>query len=213
MLLLAVTSFVRADELTVNDGTSTNGYVPVYGFYADAYLKCEFVQPAADLAAVNGGTINGLTFYASQTSVAWGSANFQVFVTEVANASISDFAGPGTVVYTGALSIANGEMAVNFTTPYTYNGGNLLVGVYNTVTGSYVSSSWYGVSADGASVQGYSYSSLDAISPTQRNFLPKVTFDYTAGGGAVSGDITVHDGTATNSYVPVYGLYTDAYLK
>ena len=214
MLLLAFTGFVRADELTVNDGTTTNGYVPVYGFYADAYLKCEFVQPAADLADVVGGTINGLTFYASQSSVNWGSANFQVFVTEVANASISDFAGPGTVVYTGALSIANGEMAVNFTTPYTYNGGNLLVGVYNTVTGSYVTSSWYGVTASGASVQGYSYSSLSDVTATQRNFLPKMKIDYTPGsGGGESGEITIHDGGTTNSYVPVYGFYADAYLK
>ena len=183
MLLLAFTGFVRADELTVNDGSATNGYVPVYGFYADAYLKCEFVQPAADLAAVNGGTINSLTFFASNSNVSWGNANFQVFVTEVADASISAFAGPGTVVYTGALSIANGQMVVNFTTPYTYNGGNLLVGVYNTVTGSYVSCSWYGVSATGASVQGYSYSSLSGITASQRNFLPKMKIDYTAGGG------------------------------
>ena len=93
MLLLAFVGFVRADELTVNDGTTTNGFVPVYGFYADAYLKCEFVQPAADLAAVNGGTINSLTFFASDSNVSWGNANFQVFVTEVADASISAFAG------------------------------------------------------------------------------------------------------------------------
>ena len=187
MLLLAFVGFVRADELTVNDGTTTNGFVPVYGFYADAYLKCEFVQPAADLAAVNGGTINSLTFFASDSNVSWGNANFQVFVTEVADASISAFAGPGTVVYTGALSIANGQMVVNFTTPYTYNGGNLLVGVYNTVTGSYVSCSWYGVSATGASVQGYSYTSLSDITASQRNFLPKMKIDYTAGGGGGGG--------------------------
>ena len=189
MLLLAFVGFVRADELTVNDGTTTNGFVPVYGFYADAYLKCEFVQPAADLAAVNGGTINSLTFFASDSNVSWGNANFQVFVTEVADASISAFAGPGTVVYTGALSIANGQMVVNFTTPYTYNGGNLLVGVYNTVTGSYVSCSWYGVSATGASVQGYSYSSLTDITASQRNFLPKMKIDYTAGGGGGGGSM------------------------
>ena len=51
-LLLAVTGLVRAEELTVNTGTVTNAYVPVYGFYADAYLKAEFVTPAADLASM-----------------------------------------------------------------------------------------------------------------------------------------------------------------
>ena len=81
MLLLAVVGYVRAEELTVHDGTSTNGYVPVYGFYADAYLKAEFVMPADELSAMAGGDITGMKFYASQSSVSWGSANFQVFMT------------------------------------------------------------------------------------------------------------------------------------
>ena len=172
-----------AGEITVHDGTVTNGNVPVYGFYADAYNKCEMVYPATELAAMNGGDINSLKFYASQSSVSWGSAIFQVFVAEVADATISDFAGPGTVVYEGALSIVGGEMVVNFTTPYHYNGGNLLVGVYQTTTGSYVTSSWYGETVTGASISGYSYSDLSSISATQRNFLPKTTFAYTTTGG------------------------------
>ena len=186
-LVLAFVGIARASELTVYDGTTTNGYVPVYGFYADAYLKAEFVMPAADLAEMNGATINGMTFYASQTSVSWGAASFQVFLTEVGSTSISAFNGPGTVVYEGALSIVDGQMVVNFTTPYQYNGGNLLVGFYNTVTGNYVSCSWYGVSAPGASVQGYSYTSLASVSPTQRDFLPKTTFAYSGGGGGGGG--------------------------
>ena len=211
MLLLAFTGFVRADELTVHDGTATNGYVPVYGFYADAYLKCEMVYPAAELAALNGGDISALKFYASQSSVSWGSANFQVFVAEVSSASISSFNGPGTVVYEGSLSISGGEMTVTFTTPYHYNGGNLLVGVYNTVEGSYVTSTWYGETVSGASVQGYSYSSLGEISATQRDFLPKTTFTYTGGGGGGGEivEVTIGDpsSTTTNSYLPTYSLY------
>ena len=186
-LVLAFVGIARASELTVNDGTATNGYVPVYGFYADAYLKAEFVMPAADLAEMNGATINGMTFYASQTSVSWGAASFQVFLTEVGSTSISAFNGPGTVVYEGALSIVDGQMVVNFTTPYQYNGGNLLIGVYNTALGDYVTSTWYGVDATGASVQGYSYTSLASITASQRNFLPKTTFSYSGGGGGGGG--------------------------
>ena len=217
-LLLAFVGVARADELTVNDGTTTNSYVPVYGFYADAYNKCEFVQPAADLAAMNGATINGMTFYASQTSVSWGSANFQVFLTEVSNTTLSDFVGDGTIVYhSGVLSIVDGEMNVTFDTPYTYNGGNLLVGIYQMATGTYVTSSWYGVeAASGSSVSGYNYSSLSSITASQRNFLPKVTFDYTpsAGGQAQAASLTLYENAAaTSSYVPVYGYYADAYLK
>ena len=166
------------ETLTVHDGTSTNGYVPLYGFYADAYLKSEFVIPASDLSVMAGGSISSMKFYASQSSVSWGSANFQVFLKEVSSTSISSFSGPGTTVYQGSLSISNGEMVINFTNSYQYDGGNLLVGIYNTVTGSYVTSSWYGETVSGASVQGYSYSDLTSITATQRDFIPKTTFTY-----------------------------------
>ena len=183
MLLFAFTGTMKAESLTVHDGTTTNGNVPVYGFYADAYNKCEMVYPATELGEMAGGMINSMTFYASESSVSWG-ANFQVFLAEVENATISAFAGPGTVVYEGQLSIADGEMVVTFDTPYAYAGGNLLVGVYETSTGSYITSYWYGESVTGASGSGYNYNSLADCSFGQKNFLPKVTFDYTVGGGA-----------------------------
>ena len=170
MLLFAFTGVMRAQTLTVHDGTATNGNVPVYGFYADAYNKCEMVYPADELGEMAGGMINSMTFYASQSSVSWG-ASFQVFLAEVEAATISAFAGPGTVVYEGSLSISGGEMVVTFDTPYAYAGGNLLVGVYQTSTGSYITSTWYGESVTGASGSGYNYSSLASCSFGQKNFL------------------------------------------
>ena len=183
LLCFAMFGVARAQEtLTVHDGTATNGNVPVYGYYADAYLKCEMVYPAAELEDMDGGTITSMTFYASSpASDSWGNANFQVFLTEVANATISAYVGPGTIVYEGALDGTQSEMTITFTTPYVYNGGNLLVGVYNTVAGDYVSITWAGEQVTGASITGYSYSSLDGVSATQRNFLPKTTFGYTPG--------------------------------
>ena len=168
--------------LTIHNGTATNGYVPVYGYYADAYLKAEFVYPASELTAIanSNDPIISLTFYAAQDNVSWGSANFQVFLTEITETSLNSYVGNSnaTIVYQGPLSISGGEMEIEFTTPYTYNGGNLLIGVYNTVEGSYVSSSWYGEEVNGASIQGNSYSDLSSISAYQRNFLPKTTFTY-----------------------------------
>ena len=167
------------EELTVHDGSATNGYVPLYGFYTDAYLRMEMIYPASELSNMTGSDIQSMKFYANQTNVTWGNASFKVFLTEVSDVTINSFCGPaGTVVYEGALSIIDGEMNVTFTTPYTYNGGNLLVGMYSITTGSYVTSTWYGETVNGASLQGYSYSSVDAVSGTQRNFLPKTTFNY-----------------------------------
>ena len=169
---------VVAGEITVHDGTATNSYVPVYGFYADAYLKSEMVYPAAELADMAEGTINSIKFYTSTPAAEAWTSTWQVFVAEVADATINDFYGPGTVVYEGTLDGTGAEMEITFDTPYAYNGGNLLIGVYTETTGNYKSVSWAGETVDGASVQGYNYSSLSGISATQRNFLPKTTFYY-----------------------------------
>ena len=188
MLLLAVTGIVRADELTVNDGTATNGYVPVYGFYADAYLKCEYVVPGSALVDMIGANINQMTYYAASPAAAsWGDANFQVFMKEVDFTTISAFQGMdgATMVYEGSLDGTQPTMEIAFSTPYHYNGGNLLIGIYNSVKGTYKTISWSGEAVDGASYQGYSYSSFEAVSGYQRNFLPKTTFGYTTGGAPV----------------------------
>lgn len=173
----------NAYSITVADSTATNGYVPVYGFYADAYLRSQIVYPAADLAAMTYGAINSLTFYSTDANVNWGSANFKVYLTETTDATISSFtaATSMTNVYEGALSISGNQMVVTFTTPYTYMGGNLLVAVDNTAEGDYVSCTWLGINSNGSSVQGYNYSSLDGVTPTQRDFIPKATFSYIPG--------------------------------
>lgn len=211
LALFGSTSFLRADELTVHDGTATNSYVPVYGFYADAYLKCEMVYPATELSAMNGATINGVKFYASSPAPDAWTSTWQVFVSEVANASISDFYGPGTVVYEGTLNGTGAEMTIDFSTPYQYNGGNLLIGVYNIALGNYKSVTWAGEDVTGASVQGYSYSALSSINPTQRNFLPKTTFVYEAGTPVPpvpptpAGEITMVPEEFTLGYRPTNG--------
>lgn len=191
LTLLMLTAFLMSfasfgqSTLTVNDGEVTNSYVPIYGLYVDAYLKCEYVIPADDLADMTGGSISAMTFYLSSSAAdSWGVANFQVFMKEVDATTIDAYTGTdgATIVYEGSLDGTQPEMTVEFTTPYTYNGGNLLVGVYNTVKGTWKSASFYGVTATGACVQGNNSSSLASVTATQRNFLPKTTFTYTAGG-------------------------------
>ena len=167
-------------ELTVYDGTATNNYIPVYGFYADAYLKAEMVYPSSELVAMANTDINSMKFYASTPATDAWTSTFQVFIKEVDEATIDEFIGTdgATFVYEGLLNGTDSEMVIDFSTPYHYNGGNLLVGVYNITTGIYKSIAWVGETVDGASLQGYSYNGLDAIAPTQRNFLPKTTFYY-----------------------------------
>ena len=72
-LLLAVTGIVRAEGLTVHDGTTTSSYVPFYGLWVDDYTRCEMIYPASELEAMSGATVTstavknavnaGLNFY------------------------------------------------------------------------------------------------------------------------------------------------------
>lgn len=200
------------ETLTVHDGTALNSNVPVHGLWADAYLKCEMVYPQAELVDMVDGTITGMKFYASTpASEAW-TGTWQVSLMEVSNATISEFAGPGTVVYEGTLDGTQPEMEIIFTNPYSYEGGNLLVCVYQTVKGNYKSITWTGEEVTGVSVQGYNSSSLDGVSPTQRNFLPKTTFEYEVEdyGCSKPTNLTVSNVT-TNSATLVWECETTGY--
>lgn len=190
---------------TVYDGTGTSSQVPVYGLYCDAYLKCEYVIPADHLTAINGSTISALKFYSSAASTEWEGVNFRVFLKEVASTTISAYSGyaDATQVYMGALSISGNEMVVNFTTNYTYNGGNLLIGFYNETIGDYAGASFYGQTIQNSCVQGYSYSSLSGVTTNQRNFIPKTTFTVDELHGCLTptnlavSDITPYGATVT----------------
>lgn len=176
----AFTNMHCMETLTVYDGTTTNGYVPVYGYYTDAYLKAEFVMPSTEIAEMAGSTINSMKFYATTPALEAWTSTFRVFMKEVGNTAIDAFNGTdgATIVYEGLLDGTGSEMTIDFSTPYYYNGGHLLVGVYNVTKGNYKSVTWSGVTVTDASVQGYSYSSLEEIDPTQRDFIPKTTFGF-----------------------------------
>lgn len=181
LALLGVGSVANADELTVYDGTKTNDYVPVYGYYADDFQKCEFIMPAADLTEMNGATVTSMKFYSSSSSVSWGNAVFQVFMQEVSNTAMSAFIGTteATTVYTGSLNITSGVMTVTFSENYVYQGGNLLIGFYETTEGSYSKASFYGMSQDAATAfRGYNGTSLESVIGSAQYFLPKTTFTY-----------------------------------
>lgn len=166
-------------SVTINRGTTTNDYVPVYGLYVDDHIHSQFIIPADSLTALQFGSITKLTFHASTTSVNWGNAKFRVFLSTADATTLSELADTSdmTVVYHGSLSISNNTMVVELdpTMPFVYEGGNLMIAFEQPTSGSWISSNWYGVSADGASFGGY------GTSVSQQNFLPKMTITYIPG--------------------------------
>ncbi len=183
LLLMAVGA--RADEITLNDGEATSSYVPVYGYYADAYTRSQFIIPAKDLVDASNCYITKMTFYSTKSAVDWGNAEFKISLSEPAVESFSSdesyaFKEDGlTEVFNGSLSVNNGVMVVEFDTPYQYGGGNLLVDFSQVTPGNYSSVVWNGVAAEGGSILGFSYASLEAINNNANmGFSPKVTFEY-----------------------------------
>lgn len=211
-------SFTPTDaySLTVNDGTTTNSYVPIYGMWVDNHTKSQFIIPATDLTGMVGSVINKLTFYCSASSINWGAAEFAVYMTGTTDNTISalvDETSMSLVRAQGSLSVSNNIMEVILTVPYYYAGGNLLIAFDQPVSGTYVSSSWYGVNAtSGASWGGY------GTSVSAKSFLPKITFDFAPSTGDIclpvmgltASDITTDGATiswsgSANSYT-IYDL-------
>ena len=204
------------ETLTVYNGTDANQYIPMYGYYFDAFTKSECIIPATELTDMIGGAVSAITFYAktvATTNSTWGTANQKVFLKEVSFTTLSgSFIGitDATIVFDGLLtmpSTSTDGYTITFSEDYTYNGGNLLIGVYNDTKGKYNKVEWYGIGdqAFGVSAYGNNSSSLESASYNAQSFLPKTTFTYTpaAAGGCAkpknfnATGITAHEATLT----------------
>jgi hypothetical protein len=175
------------EQLTVNDGTATNEYVPIYGYYCDQYSKSQFIIPAEDIEDMRYSEISWMTFYATNDYVDWGDAEFEVFMmelpceTEFASATLYDWNDMDLVRSEGSLSIRNGLMVVDLVEPFFYTDGNLLIGFKQTIDGTFKHSYWYGVNTTGnTALGGYEYSK----SVEFQQFLPKTSFVYEPTGSA-----------------------------
>ena len=187
------------ETLTVADGTITNSYVPFYGLWMDDFTHSQAIYPADMLVDMDGATITSITFYLSSSpSNVWG-CPFNISLGESASDSYSSSAyitSNLSTVYTGQVTIANGEMTIIFDTPFTYGGSNLVFDVQNTTVGTYSSGYFYGIST--TNYQGaYAYNSSSTPStPSSRvSFIPKTTFTYIPSG--------------VNCFSPNYPLISD----
>ena len=191
MWVMGLTAFAQ-ETLTVYEGTATNNTVPAYVFYWDDFTRCEFVIPASELADMEGGTITALKFYTTDYNVPYTSvsqADFYLKEVDFTTISAYETKETSTIVYSGNIDVVavdgGGEVTITFSTPYTYEGGNLLIGSENTTDAGFKSIYFKGQNVNGASISGYNSSDAAQASANQRNFIPQTTFTYTPGGGPV----------------------------
>lgn len=214
-LYSAIISFKPTDayELLLNDGTATNEYVPIYGYWTDNYTRSQFIIPAEQLESLEWDSLTVLTFYSSSTNTNWDATAFEVYVAEVPETTmtaLTDWNAMTKVMNEASLNIIDNQMVITFDEAYQYQGGNLLIGIKQTASTASTNAKhtyWYGVSANGASFGGYG----DGNNVAQRNFLPKMLINYVPGVApacpnpknlAVSG---ITDSEATFSWKAVEG--------
>lgn len=183
MLLLLMTAIgaVAQETLTVYDGTQSNSYVPFYGLYADTQgAASECVIPSDQLEDMVNGTITAMKFYISSSANAAWTGTHQVYIGEVDATTLSGIYGPSsfTVVKTASFDATGTELSITFDSPYTYGGGNLLIGTYVSVAGNYKGASFTGINQTENTAM---YRSSGSGSATAVKFLPKTTFTYTPG--------------------------------
>ena len=111
--LLTGVSPVTATELTLysGDGTVTNQYVPIYGYYGDTNsMNGEFIIPANQLTALATGSITDLKFYFDGTNSQSGSwsSTFHVYLNEV---DVTTYSSSSTIGSIGATVVYENTLA------------------------------------------------------------------------------------------------------
>ena len=181
LMLFAVLCFTGMTQAqnswTVADGTDVHAKVPLDFWNTDGNgtHRAQMLYPASLLTDMAGNDISAITFYhqASSTKTLNYTWCVKMGVTDAADLSsgFSDVAL--TTVYLGQLVVSNGVFTFEFTTPYTYTGGNLIVEISTTgANGNYFGSS--GSGCYGTDNIGSTYSNMST--PNYTAFLPKVTF-------------------------------------
>jgi hypothetical protein len=184
-ILVLSTALNAQETYLVADGTQTNSNVPIYGFYAEQYQRCQTIYPASMLEEMSGGQIMSIKYFISSPSSSAINSVFQVKIGEVSASSFTSSTFLNTnsfqTVYTGTFNTQQTTLTITFTEPYPYGGGNLLIEVDDITPSNYSSCSFYGITQTGGSISGSSSSSLSSVSGTTRNFIPKTEFTATVG--------------------------------
>ncbi|MBO6026656.1 MAG: fibronectin type III domain-containing protein [Bacteroidales bacterium] len=183
-----ICAFMPKYELTVSDDeTNYNMYVPFYGSFVSCVTKSQFIIPTSVLTDLLYANIDKLTFYAGVETANFGSATFDILISELDGVTVfenSEFFDWSTMtsVYSGSLLVSDNKMEITLNTPYQYMGGDLLIGFNQTNSGTDVTAYWYGAATTGYTAYGgmempaYSYSDY-----SRYQFIPKTTFSYTPG--------------------------------
>ncbi|MBS1938393.1 MAG: choice-of-anchor J domain-containing protein, partial [Bacteroidetes bacterium] len=158
LLLLAggFTFSAKAQTVTIGTGTTALSTSPIYGLYGYSYSQNLYLGSELTANGWGGGSglIDKIRFYLSSTpATPANSNNWTVYVGNTALTSLT--AGPAnytpasamTMVFTGTVDLTTtGWKEITFSSPFSYNGTNLIIAVDENAPG-YSGCSWYSTAA------------------------------------------------------------------
>jgi hypothetical protein len=177
MTLAMIVPAQANDQLTIYNGVGSSSYVPFRNIdFQDNGMHSQLIYPANALTEMVGQQINSVTFYLTSGLMAdGGQLVVKMGETETATyASASDFRTDLVQVAAMALTPDVTELVIEFSNPYNYQGGNLVLDFTNPVVGG---DNWYGWNSWSGETQGSNYTAIGS-NGAMATFLPKATFDY-----------------------------------
>ena len=162
----------------VADSTITNRYVPIYGYYADNFMRSQTIYPAEMLTQLQGATVTHMTYYLQTVAGREWNVSFEVRVGVTAASKLNGYDDTTAMrtVFEGGLNGLSPLLTIALDSSFLYLGGNLLVEVRSLNKGSYSDVYFYGVQSDSSSWQGRNSSSVANIAGSAQHFIPKTNF-------------------------------------
>jgi hypothetical protein len=179
-LFLLPWSGMKAETLTVADGTTLRQRLPMYGYYGDEAQHNQFIFLSSELSDMSGATITGFTFYMDK-NYTWKNNNAPTATFRFAEVTATLVSPMITVdetfkqVFSGTIVFANNEWNITLDQAYTYNGGNLVIDVQTTAAQYINNNSNKGSYFYSANV---AYGRGNYNSSSAQEYIPKTTFTY-----------------------------------
>ena len=128
-----ITFISEQESIDIGSGTVTGQAIPVEPYYGYTYSQSLYL--ASEIGGVSG-PITGVKFYATANTTLANSDLWDVWIKEVPT-TFADFNSQNfeeistfTQVFSGQVTINNGVVRIEFSTPFTYSGtGNIIIAV------------------------------------------------------------------------------------
>ena len=196
----------QEQTITIGDETDYSSYLPVYGSWYDANQQNQMIYTAEQLGWEVGTVVKAIQFY-PRVSIGFGGGSIKLSLATTTSTWDASYSGTvsGPIVAENMVEVceivpvknSTDPFIFTFTTPFTYNGGNLLVEI-NTVAGSWGSNDFYGTKPSDDWAGYYSYNTTKSVT----NFQPKATFTF------IPSDAP--ETVATPTFSPAAGTYNTA---